>query len=453
MYKFPIDNDSPAICLKNSRVIDAYTAKAGVYFYENDSGQILWTQSKLINKDYILINPQVTLFDKNMFPILFVEIGPTHKLKTDRFLKLLQLGIDTVSVRIPSSSPQEIAEVFKHTKNTKWLYNYEEASTEYIPVPNRDTEGVRDLDEEQKKLFGESLRCRKAHLNNVIYRVRRCLESQPYRNTESRFESEISRVEKNTEELQDRLFNEEAELREKLSTKFDGETRAFDDQINEIDLQYANLEGRYLRKTEELEENRKRLIGSIRNLQFKIESISGRPEEREIDHRREIDNIERKIGDIELGIDGVIADREASKSRYDEHIRQEEETIRRDKEYREGVPESSRRKINDMVEKYRQEEIGIVENIKRSESTRDSFGERSKREGDKLREEFEILDQSSIRAIENADFGENPYLSEQYEAMLSAERLLLDYVRQQKPFSRSAKVKKFIESSEFKNWI
>lgn len=453
VYKYSDNDSDPAIFIKPAKIIEAHNVHAKLSFYEDESGNIKWTETTDFDTEYLLYKPDITFFDKTDTPILFIDITTSHKPDKDKLVSLLRLGIDAVSVIIPKASPAEIDQVFEHSQNTKWLYNKDEINTEYIRVPNGNTKGISHIDKEQRQLFAESNRCRKAQINNLIRAIGKVLESQPYRDTESKFESEISRVEKNTEELQDRLFNEEASLREKLSTKLEGETRAVDDEIDEIESRYANLEERYIRKREDLEGNGTELLGSIRNLQFKIKSISGSPEERELDHRKEIDNIERKIGDIELNIDGVITDREASKRSYDKHIRQEEDKIRRDEEYREEIPESSRRKINDMVEKYRKEEVEIVDNIKRSESTRDSFGERSKREEDKLREEFEILDQSSIRAIENADFGENPYLSEQYEAMLSAERLLLDYVRQQEPFSRSAKVKKFIESSEFKNWI
>lgn len=453
VYKYSDNDSDPAILIKPAEIIEANNVHAKLSFYEDESGNIKWTELTDFDTEYLLYKPDITFFDKTDTPILFIDITTSHKPDKDKLVSLLRLGIDAVSVIIPKASPAEIDQVFEHSQNTKWLYNKDEINTEYIRVPNGNTKGISHIDKEQRQLFAESNRCRKAQINNLIRAIGKVLESQPYRDTESKFESEISRVEKNTEELQDRLFNEEASLREKLSTKLEGETRAVDDEIDEIESRYANLEERYIRKRKELEGNGTELLGSIRNLQFKIKSISGSPEERELDHRREIDNIERKIGGIEIDIDGVIADREASKRSYDKHIRQEEDKIRRDEEYREEIPESSRRKINDMVEKYRKEEVEIVDNIKRSESTRDSFGERSKREEDKLREEFEILDQSSIRAIENADFGENPYLSEQYEAMLSAERLLLDYVRQQEPFSRSAKVKKFIESSEFKNWI
>lgn len=453
VYKYSDNDSDPAILIKPAEIIEAHNVHAKLSFYEDESGNIKWTEATDFDTEYLLYKPDITFFDKTDTPILFIDITTSHKPDKDKLVSLLRLGIDAVSVIIPKASPAEIDQVFEHSQNTKWLYNKDEINTEYIRVPNGNTKGISHIDKEQRQLFAESNRCRKAQINNLIRAIGKVLESQPYRDTESKFESEISRVEKNTEELQDQLFNEEASLREKLSTKLEGETRAVDDEIDEIESRYANLEERYIRKRKELEGNGTELLGSIGNLQFKIKSISGSPEERELDHRREIDNIERKIGGIEIDIDGVIADGEASKRSYDKHIRQEEDKISRDEEYREEIPESSRRRIHDMVEKYRQEEIGIVENIKGSKSTRDSFGERSKRKEDKLREEFEVLDQSSIRAIENADFGENPYLSEQYEAMLSAERLLLDYVRQQEPFSRSAKVKKFIESSEFKNWI
>ncbi|SJN45671.1 hypothetical protein FM120_16850 [Sphingobacterium faecium PCAi_F2.5] len=453
VHKYSDNESDPAIFIKPAKIIEAHTVHAKLSFYEDESGNIKWTEATDFNTEYLLYKPDITFFDKTDTPILFIDITTSHKPDKDKLVSLLRLGIDAVSVIIPKASPAEIDLVFEHSQNTKWLYNNDEINTEYLRVPSRDTEGISHSDEEQRQLFAESNRCRKAQINNLIRAIGKVLESQPYRDTESRFESEISRVEKNTEELQDRLFNEEAALRKKLSTKLEGETKAVDDEIDKIESRYANLEERYIRKAEELEGNGTEHLGSIRNLQYQIRSISESPEEREINHRREIDNIERKIRDIELDIDGVIADRETSKASYDEHIRQEEDKIRKDQEYRKGIPESSRRRILDMVDKYRKEEVEIVDNIKRSESTRDSFEERSKREEGELREEFETLHQSSAKAIENANFGENTYLSEQYEAMLSAERHVRDYVEQEQPYSRLAKIKEFINSGVFKNWV
>lgn len=453
VYKYSDNDSDPAIFIKPAKIIEAHTVRAKLSFYEDESGNIKWDEATDFDTEYLLYKPDITFFDKTDTPILFIDITTSHKPDKDKLVSLLRLGIDAVSVIIPKASPAEIDQVFEHSQNTKWLYNKDEINTEYIRVPNGNTKGISHIDKEQRQLFAESNRCRKAQINNLIRAIGKVLESQPYRDTESRFESEISRVEKNTEELQDRLFNEEAALRKKLSTKLEGETKAVDDEIDEIESRYANLEERYIRKAEELEGNGTEHLGSIRNLQYQIKSISGSPEEREINHRREIDNIERKIRDIELDIDGVSADREASKRSYDKHIRQEEDKIRRDEEYREGIPENSRRRILDMVEKYRKEEVEIVDNIKRCESTREGFAEQSKRKEDNLREEFETLHQSSTKAIENGNFGENPYLSEQYEAMLSAERHVRDYVEQEQPYSRFTKIRKFINSGEFKNWI
>ncbi|MCS3557403.1 MULTISPECIES: hypothetical protein [unclassified Sphingobacterium] len=453
VYKYSNNDSDPAIFIKPAKIIEAQTVHAKLSFYEDESGNIKWTKATDIDTEYLLYKPDITFFDKTDTPILFIDITTSHKPDKDKLVSLLRLGIDAVSVIIPKASPAEIDQVFEHSQNTKWLYNKDEINTEYIRVPNGNTKGISHIDKEQRQLFAESNRCRKAQINNLIRAIGKVLESQPYRDTESKFESEISRVEKNTEELQDRLFNEEASLREKLSTKLEGETRAVDDEIDEIQSRYANLEERYIRKREDLEGNGTELLGSIRNLQYEIRSISGSPEEREINHRKEADDIERKIGDIEINIDGVIADREASKRSYDEHIRQEKDKIRKDEECREGIPESSRRRILEMVDKYRKEEVKIVDNIKRSESTREGFAEQSKREEDELREEFETIDKSSAKAIENANFGENPYLSEQYEAMLSAERLVSDYIVYHSPFTRLTKIKEFINSGVFKNWV
>ncbi len=453
VYKYSENLSEPGILLKPAEVIEAYSVWANLNFYEDESGNIKWTRSNDFDTEHLLCQPDITFFDKANTPFLFIEIATNHKPDKTKLLNLLRLGIDTVSVIIPKASPAEIDQVFEHTRSTKWLYNNDEINIEYIRVPSGDTEGISHIDEVQRQLFAESNRCRNAQIRNLIQRIGKVLGSQSYRDIESRVESEISRVEKNTEELQDRLINEETSIRKSIGKEFEEQTKRIDDEIYRVDKQYSDLEERYIRKNGEIEESRKRLIGSIGDLQNKIRSISGNSTGRERDHRREVESLERKIGDIELSIDGVFNDRRTSTERYYEHIRREEELIRRDQIYRAELPERSKRSIYEMVEKYRQEEEGIDENIKRSESIRGGFAQQTQGDEDRLGEEFAILNQSSIDAIEKGNFGENPYLSREYEALLSAERHLRDYVRLQCYYSRLTKIRKFIESVEYKNWV
>lgn len=457
VYKYSFNDDSPAILLQKPRVIEAYIAKAGVVFYENDLGNVLWTQSKEINKEDILFSPNVTFFDKEGIPILFVETVSTHKIQSDKLLRLLQLGIDTVSVCIPRSSPQDIAEVFTHTKNTKWLYNYEEASTEYITTTAGYTEGIRDFDEEQRKFFRESLRCRKAHLNNVIRRIRKYLESESHRNIEYGIRSEISKIERDTDELRNDIEEQARRYRIGLSEKkgeFKNESR---NEENQIERQYRNLEERYLRKRKGLEEDEGRLFELIRSTNKQLKSNSESSKSGEQHTNTEVRRIEQETGDIERRINSVMDSGEYSRRRLESEIRRTREAIERIrlninriKRETESVPRKFNIHEQAIAEDYRRKEQNIEATIDRERATRETIPEKLRIAGEKLRERFEQLHQSTIEAIERRDFNYNPYLSKGYQELLSGERLLHNYLKNQGTGIRITAIRKFIASNDFK---
>lgn len=460
VYKYSFDDDSPAILLQKPRVIEAYTAKAGVVFYENNLGQVQWTQDKIIRENHILFEPHVTFFDKNDNPILFVKIVTNHKVDEDQLVNLFQLQVNTVSVSIPRSSPQDIEQVFTHTSRTKWLYNYEEANTEYIRVSPGYTEGVPDLDEQQTKLFRESTRCRKAHIKNVIRRIRKSLESEHYRSIESGIRFEISRVDRDTEKLRYDIEDQTRRYQQHISSRnseFKGKTEIRRVQVNE---NYENLERRYHTKKEELDENGRRLFELIVSTIEQLRSIRGNRETYEISYNREIQGIEREERDIERSINTIINSGVFSRGKFENDLARERESIKRIrhdidriKREAESVPREFNGREQEIAEDYRRKEKIFETTIDRERATTETMPEELRIAGEKLRERFEQLHQSVIEAIERRDFNYNPYLSKEYQELLSGERLLCDYIEQQSNYKRLSEIRKFIESGNYKNWI
>lgn len=459
VYKYPLDDSSPAILLQKARIIEAYTAKAGVSFYENDLGQVLWTQSKDIDEEDILFSPSVTCFDKQGTPILFVEIASNHKLSTDKLLQLLQIGINTVSVRIPRSSPEEIAEVFTHTRNTKWLYNYEEATTEYIPISTGHTEGVPDLDEQQRKLFRESIRCRKAHLNNVIRRIRKSVGSELYRRTESGIRTEISRVERDTDEFRNDIEEKTRRYREELSGGNGDVESDFIVEEEQIENNRRSLEGRYLKKRKEIEKTEGRILALNRELESKVSSISRDSGDTGHYTDERIRSIERKSGDIERRINSIMESGKYSRGRLESEIGRIRAAIERTKldidrvnRETESIPAEFNEREQAIADDYRRKEQDIEEAIERERTAGETIPEQFGIAGEKLRERFEQLHQSTYDAIERRDFDHSPYLSKGYQELLSGERLLHDYLKNQRTGTRITAIRKFIASNDFKNW-
>jgi hypothetical protein len=129
---------------------------------------------------YLLSKPDVVFFDSNGKPILLIEVVATHKVSTEKKVKLKRLGIDSIQIAIPKDSPENIEKTFRITERTKWIYSHEQENTPYIPIPFSDSTAILSVDEDQRKLLEESFICRKAEINNLIRTIRRCLESKQY---------------------------------------------------------------------------------------------------------------------------------------------------------------------------------------------------------------------------------------------------------------------------------
>jgi len=248
LYKYPpknINGSANLIC--ESQFIDAEFVEAELFFYENEYGDILWTKTIFSDTNkYLLLKPDITFFDVNMNPILLIEIEATHKISEEKALKLKRLGINTVQITIPKDSPENIEKTFETTNRTKWIYNYEQESTEYIPISDSNSKGISSIDEDQRKLFEESYNCRTAQINNLIRSITKCLESEQYGTTTAKLESDIPRVKRNTEEyrksyeqLRDRYDNRIEELRNEIRERISSKNA---DRRKRIDTEKANLE-------------------------------------------------------------------------------------------------------------------------------------------------------------------------------------------------------------------
>lgn len=179
LYKYPpIGQKGKEYLLSESIIIEAAMVGIEKSFFENENGGICWGKKNEVNEKYLLFRPDVTFFDKNNNPILLIEIVVTHKIKEDKLIKIKRLGINTVQVTIPKSSPEEIEKCFSNTNRIKWIYNYEQESSIYIQTTDRDSETLLSADEIQRKLFEESFTCRKAEIAYLIRIIKECMESK-----------------------------------------------------------------------------------------------------------------------------------------------------------------------------------------------------------------------------------------------------------------------------------
>jgi hypothetical protein len=218
-----------------------------------------------------LIRPDITFFDEEEKPILFVEFVIMHKLPDDKKVKLKRLGINTVQIIIPKVPEAEIEKSLKSVTKVKWVYNEIESNTDYIPVLEGNSEGIPFIDEEQRKLFEEPYSCRAAQLKNLIRSISRSVASESYKRVEFQFEREISRIKEATTRNRQRLDELEKEFEREVYAIIEPEEIEIGERYTDLEQQqiafeddYSNLETRYNNKARELKNQDDRLTREIR---------------------------------------------------------------------------------------------------------------------------------------------------------------------------------------------
>lgn len=279
IYKNPplgCDENLFPMKIESRRKIEAAYTKAELSFYENEDGVIKWGKNPTITDKDLLIRPDVTFFNKDNKPILFIEFIVYNKIKPDKFLKLSRLGIDTLQINIPRKSEADIEKALKSSRTYKWIYNEKEANTEYIPVFRKNTEDLSQINDNERIFFEEDFKCRQAEINWLIRSIKRSLQSKQYRAIELGLNQQIQKVERNTESANQRLGDlEESNRRDALARNQNEE--------DEENKEYADLERRYIAKNGELEtaiynasvdqEFRAEIIASIKSEEEEIERI------------------------------------------------------------------------------------------------------------------------------------------------------------------------------------
>jgi hypothetical protein len=206
IYKYPPKGTNGlGMFIRDAEIIEAHSMRMELTFYEDEDGIVKWGSNPEVDERYLLVKPDVTFFNTEGDPILFIELEATSGISAQKKAKLKRLGINTVQVKIPKDSPASIEESFKNTNRTLWIYNYDEERTEYVYIPSENTKGLSQTDEQQRILFEESFKCRQAEINSLVRTIERCLESKPYYTIENGLRSELSRVKGNTEEHQSKL--------------------------------------------------------------------------------------------------------------------------------------------------------------------------------------------------------------------------------------------------------
>lgn len=400
--------------MQDKQTIEAHRVDREVTIFEDEEGNIHYGNNDKVDERFLWIRPDAIFYDKDDKPILLLEFVVTHKPDITKLNKLQRLGINTVQIIVPKRPESELEKEISKPSKVKWTYNEIESNTEYIPVPQSNTEGLPSIDEEQRQLFEESFSCRSVQIGNLIRTINRCLESQSYRRTEQLFEQEIQRIEKATREHQSRLDEIQGSIESEIYSELGNRREELERGEEEFQKYYSDLEKRYFAKRDELEQEQEYTNGDIK---FRYEV--GRTE---VDIRKEFARKEKEIGDGYDFEEGVISiDEERIRNEIigisgdEEKIRAIIEENRTFEESYSGIEGSIRTEF-EVLEKSEQENFEQLRN--ELESKIKSFGELKAEIEAGIRSDIEGGYQQIAERVRNRDVQGGDELSERIKSIL-----------------------------------
>jgi len=457
VYKWPPKGmEGMANLIKEAELIEAHSVEVERAFYENEQGEIKWGSGQGVDEKFLLVRPDVVFFDAEKNPVLLVELAVSHKVDAEKTAKLRRLGINTIEILVPRDSPEAIEAALYTVKNTKWIYNYEEANAKYIPVPEGDSTGVSSADEQQRRLFAETFECRQAEVRNLIRSIARVLASKPYGDAVQQLGAEISRVEENTEEHRTRLDD----LREKHRS---AATHRHDERRAKIEREKAELEREETTFGEEQTDLGERYQNKNKKLRGEDQQVS----------------LEQKIVDGELSgededANGINEGSLRSKRDLELLIRSEEREIERIDKELEDAPGKYQSEEDELIERYRKieesenGEISRIENEieglpgkleKEEERIAAEFQSKTERlpgefgtKESELEREFEDLRKNAHRAVMSRDGFGSTDIATRIRKLLEARRVLDDLGQTLGLHQRYKKAWRCFKEGTFENW-
>lgn len=431
IYKYPPKGvEGNPVLLQEATIINAHRVDREVTFFEDENGVIHSGKNPTIDERYLWIRPDAVFYDKENKPILFLEFVVTHKPDIDKLNKLQRLGINTVQIIVPKLTEAELEKEISKTSKVKWTYHEIESNTEYIPIPSGNSEGIPSIDEEQRKLFEESYKCRAAQIGNLVRAINRCVESQSYRRVEHLFEQEIQRIENATIELRARLEEIQRGIEEEIFKELEPERIKLEQTEKKFQEYYSGLETRYLTK-------RWQIIEEQRDIDREIEHRHGIEQSYE-DIRRKYSHQEDRLGAEERSckyeeerIDGEIkscTEFESNFGRKEKEFEQEFEQLEKSEQ------DSFVRKREDLESK-----------IKRFKEPRTEVETG-------IRGEFERKYKQIIERVNNRDIQTGDELSERIKTILELRGLFDSYSNGKETLERCRKGIEFIKDGTWKKW-
>lgn len=450
VYKYPPKGvDGLPYLVQEKQTIIAHRVDKEVTIFEDEEGNIHWSNKEKVDDRFLWIRPDAVFYDKDDKPILLLEFVVTHKPDRDKLNKLQRLGINTVQIIVPKLSEAELEKEISKPSRVKWTYNEIESNTEYIPVSKGNSEGIPSIDDIQRKLFEESFACRRAQVENLIRTIKRCLESQSYRRTEQLFEQEIQRIEKATREHQSRLDEIQEGIENEIYSELGNRREELDKRKEEFRKYCSGLEKRYFAKRNKLEQEQEYTNGDIK---FRYEV--GRTEE---DIRKEFDRKESEIRDGYNFEEGVISiDEEKIRNeiigiyRDEERIRADIDKRRRDEQsgYSENYKSITTR-INSLRNEFERKERFIIEQLEEEEG---KLVARIRKEEGSIETEIQNYRRRIIQHMEGDDNFRIEELPDRIKKLSYTRRILNDWEEKHSTYQRYRLALEYFKKGTWKKW-
>ncbi len=431
VYKYPPRGvEGYPMLLQEKETIIAHKVEKEVTFFEDKSGKIHRVKNAKVDERFLWVRPDAVFFDKNDNPILFIEFVITHKPDTEKLNKLQRLGINTVQIIIPKLSEEELEKVISKVSKIKWAYNEIESNTEYIRIPTGDSEGIPHIDEEQRKLFEESYKCRTAQINNLLRTINRSLESQPYKVAERLFEQEIQRIEKATREQQSKLDDVQAGIDSEVQGDLESRRDKLAERRRKLGERDSELEGRYFKRRGEL---RKEQADTDRGI--KLRNSIGKTE---ADIRREFEKEESGINDDQKIIsrqEGYIDNDTREESRFENNFEGKKAELAKEFGDLERAEQEEFNEHKGRLDPENEEQRALQVEIENS-----------------LRVEFEGRYEQIAERISNRDVQSGDELSDRIKAILEIRGFLDSYENEKSTLERYREGVSVIKSGTWQEW-
>ncbi len=413
------------------------------------------------------IRPDVTFLDMDRKPVLLIELVATNRPDAEKLARLNLIGINTIQIDLPRHSAGAIEHCFHTTESTKWLYNHEQAGTNYAELSQSTGGRVPTIDSIQEQLTREDIRCRTSRIRNLIRGVERYLESEFNRQLTATTNAAIREIDREQAEVDGRLRERTERIKQSVRECYKDQVEScsqaeaeLDAAEGELECEEKDVEKKYNHETARIEgdadaiRNRtdpriNAIAEEISAVERDIAACQQRNQERDTAsrdaYRRAVEAHQRTIDDCNVQLD-------AARARYDEATAAKR---RIDRTIAEAAANEQR--LRKRIADVRKQLVGSTE--PRIEAVRAEINRleraatgRTDDSGDEATRQLEQLERAAQQAVRDGDVDQLPSELLPFKGLLAGWQTVCDCQNQDGLNRRLREIIREIESAAWKSW-